>query len=80
MFEEKYVKKYKIQPLRYVGFVGSMRNIIISNVKRSMTIILPTGMFGVLTLCVAMWPMYFISIPKHGILRGMSLGPKGRYK
>ena len=22
VFEEKYVKKYKIQPLRYVGFVG----------------------------------------------------------
>ena len=44
-------------------------------VKRSSSV----GMFGVLTLCVAMWPMYFISIPKHGILRGMSLGPKGRY-
>ena len=36
------------------------------------------GLFGVLTLAVALWPMYFIPIPKTGPLAGISLGPNGR--
>ena len=35
-------------------------------------------MFGVLTLAVLLWPMYFITIPKDGVLGGIALGPDGR--
>ena len=36
------------------------------------------GTFGVLTLSVLLWPMYFITIPKDGVLGGIALGPDGR--
>lgn len=36
------------------------------------------GLFGFLILCVILWPMNFIRIPKEGILKGLSLGPNGR--
>ena len=36
------------------------------------------GTFGVLTLAVLLWPMYFITIPKDGVLGGIALGPDGR--
>ena len=39
-----------------------------------------SGVFGVLFLSVALCPMYFITVPKDGILGGISLGPNGRYK
>ena len=38
-----------------------------------------SGVFGVMFLSVALWPMYFITVPKDGILGGISLGPNGRY-
>merc|ERR1711973_703207 len=37
------------------------------------------GTFGVLFLAVALWPAYFITIPKSGILGGIALGPEGRF-
>ena len=36
------------------------------------------GIFGVLSLSVLLWPMYFITIPKDGVLGGIALGPEGR--
>jgi len=38
------------------------------------------GTFGVLFLAVALWPAYFITIPKSGILGGIALGPEGRFE
>jgi len=38
------------------------------------------GTFGVLTLAVLLWPMYFITIPKDGVLGGIALGPDGRFE
>lgn len=38
------------------------------------------GMYGVLFLAVALWPAYFITIPKSGILGGIALGPEGRFE
>jgi len=38
------------------------------------------GTFGVLTLSVLLWPMYFITIPKDGVLGGIALGPDGRFE
>lgn len=33
------------------------------------------GTFGVLTLCIVLWPMYFITLSKDGMLGGIALGP-----
>ena len=38
------------------------------------------GIYGVLTLAVALWPMYFIRIAKTGDLAGIALGPEGRFE
>merc|ERR1719244_1230388 len=38
------------------------------------------GIYGVLFLAVALWPAYFIKIPKSGILGGIALGPEGRFE
>jgi len=38
------------------------------------------GTFGVLALSVLLWPMYFITIPKDGVLGGIALGPEGRFE
>ena len=37
-----------------------------------------TGVYGALVLFVVLWPMYFIPIPKDGVLGEISLGPHGR--
>ena len=40
---------------------------------------LPTaGVYGALVLFVVLWPMYFIPIPKDGVLGEIALGPHGR--
>ena len=36
------------------------------------------GISGVLTLSVLLWPMYFITFDKTGILKRIALGPEGR--
>ena len=36
------------------------------------------GMCGVLTLAVLLWPAYFITFDKTGIMEGVALGPEGR--
>ena len=37
-----------------------------------------TGVYGALVLFVVLWPMYFIPIPKDGVLGEIALGPHGR--
>ena len=36
------------------------------------------GVYGALVLFVVLWPMYFIPIPKDGVLGEIALGPHGR--
>lgn len=57
MYEQKYMNKYDLHPLKVVGF---------------------EGISGVLTLAVLLWPAYFITFDKSGILEGVALGPEGR--
>ena len=38
-----------------------------------------TGVYGALVLFVVLWPMYFIPIPKDGVLGEIALGPHGRW-
>ena len=57
MYEQKYMNKYNLHPLKVVGL---------------------EGISGVLTLCVLLWPMYFITFDKTGIMKGIALGPEGR--
>ena len=79
VYEEKYVIKYDLHPLKVVGYEGDITLSVPS--LRMLTISDPftsPGLFGVLTLAVALWPMYFIPIPKTGPLAGISLGPNGR--
>ena len=57
MYEQKYMNKYDLHPLKVVGY---------------------EGMCGVLTLAVLLWPVYFITFEKTGIMAGVALGPEGR--
>ena len=57
MYEQKYMNKYNLHPLKVVGL---------------------EGINGVVTLCVLLWPMYFITFDKTGIMKGIALGPEGR--
>jgi len=59
VYEQKYMNKYDLHPLKVVGF---------------------EGISGVLTLCVLLWPMYFITFDKTGIMEGVALGPEGRFE
>merc|ERR1719331_2245273 len=38
------------------------------------------GICGVLTLAVLLWPAYFITFDKTGIMEGVALGPEGRFE
>jgi len=59
VYEQKYMNKYDLHPLKVVGF---------------------EGMCGVLTLAVLLWPAYFITFDKTGIMEGVALGPEGRFE
>jgi len=59
VYEQKYMNKYDLHPLKVVGF---------------------EGISGVLTLAVLLWPAYFITFDKSGILEGVALGPEGRFE
>ena len=75
VYEEKYIDKYDLHPLMVVGYEGRVQNL---NIWIFYTDLFISGVFGVLFLSVALWPMYFITVPKNGILGGISLGPNGR--
>ena len=73
VYEEKYIDKYDLHPLMVVGYSPGFKNF---NILHWLMVL---GVFGVLFLSVVLWPMYFITVPKNGILGGISLGPNGRY-
>ena len=58
VYEQKYMMKYDLHPLKVVGY---------------------EGIFGVLTLSVLLWPMYFVKFGSNeGLLDGIALGPEYR--
>ena len=66
VYEEKYLRKYKISSLKVVGLEGNTHIIFAPfNIP---------GIYGALTLFVLLWPMYFIKIGKQ-----FGLGPEYRY-
>ena len=74
VYREKCLNKHNIHPLKASGLEG----LFWPNAIMQYSDLIFTGLFGFLILCVILWPMNFIRIPKEGILKGLSLGPNGR--
>ena len=71
VYEAKYLTKYNIPPLKVVGLEGKsykiLLTILFSNLDFRCNFSL-SGINGALTLCVLLWPAYFLQdIPYFGV-------------